>query len=257
MKTKTFAILFALVMVLSMAVGVFAQDFTETWDENTVLTVFNDLDMYFPDMFADEDSDFIWTDNGPADFPSEFPKSADAYTAKAPIEEDTAKMEATYDPCGDGLIKYEFVLDRDPFVVGTDETPWTAVAKYGPERTSYIRNVKAQVGDDTVAPWHEAEVKKCTARGEDNCNIISFLNDEQLIRFGEDLECSTADLYSAYCYWCNLNSVTPLRRESFNAWLKNNHAKYNIEYSHNVLNRSSGKKARGYRGLNTTYWNYL
>ncbi len=92
---------------------------------------------------------------------------------------------------------------------------------------------------------------------EDNCNIISFLNDEQLIRFGEDLECSTADLYSAYCYWCNLNSVTPLRREIFNAWLKNNHAKYNIEYSHNVLNRSSGKKARGYRGLNTTYRNYL
>ena len=54
MKTKTFSILFALVMVLSMAVGVFADaDFTETWDENTVLTVFNDLDMYFPDMFAD------------------------------------------------------------------------------------------------------------------------------------------------------------------------------------------------------------
>ena len=95
MKTKTFAILFALVMVLSMAVGVFAQDFTETWDENTVLTVFNDLDMYFPDMFADEDSDFIWTDNGPADFPSEFPKSADAYTAKAPLDmaEDN-KMDA-------------------------------------------------------------------------------------------------------------------------------------------------------------------
>ncbi len=35
---------------------------------------------------------------------------------------------------------------------------------------------------------------------EDNCNIISFLNDEQLIRFGAGLECSTADLYSAYCY---------------------------------------------------------
>ena len=89
MKLKTFAVLFALVMVLSMAVGVFADaDFTETWDENTVLTVFNDLDMYFPDMFADEDSDFIWTDNGPSGFPSEFPKvegkSADV-VAKAPI----------------------------------------------------------------------------------------------------------------------------------------------------------------------------
>ncbi len=40
MKTKTLSILFALVMVLSMSVGVFAQDFTETWDENTVLIQF-------------------------------------------------------------------------------------------------------------------------------------------------------------------------------------------------------------------------
>ena len=92
---------------------------------------------------------------------------------------------------------------------------------------------------------------------EDNCNIISFLNDEQLIRFGAGLECSSADLYSAYCYWCNLNSVTALRRESFNLWLKNNHSKYNIEYSHNIVSRSSGKKARGYKGIDTLYRNYL
>ena len=60
MKTKTFSILFALVMILSLSVGVFAQDFDETWDENTVLTVFNDIDMVFPDLFADIDSNFLW-----------------------------------------------------------------------------------------------------------------------------------------------------------------------------------------------------
>ena len=92
---------------------------------------------------------------------------------------------------------------------------------------------------------------------EDNCNIISFLKDEQLVRFGAGLECSCADLYSAYCYWCNLNSVTALRRESFNLWLKNNHTKYNIEYSNKVENRSSGKRARGYIGIETTYRNYI
>ena len=175
MKTKTFSILFALVMILSLSVGAFAQDYTETWDENTILQVFSDLDLVFPDLFADIDSDFLWTEGTPS-FPSAFPTADDgSYNAKAPIANATPYNGIfTYDPCGDGLIKYEFVLDRDPFVVGTDETPWTAVAKYGPERTSYIRNVKAQVGDDTVAPWHEAEVKKCTARGEDNCNIITF-----------------------------------------------------------------------------------
>lgn len=66
---------------------------------------------------------------------------------------------------------------------------------------------------------------------EDNCNIIGFLKDEQLIKFGNGLECSTADLYSAYCYWCSLNSVTALKRESFNGWLKQNHRRYEITYS--------------------------
>ena len=92
---------------------------------------------------------------------------------------------------------------------------------------------------------------------EDNCNIISFLKDEQLIKFGAGLECSTADLYSAYCYWCSLNSVTALKRESFNLWLKNNHTKYNIEYSNKVENRSSGKRARGYIGIETMYRSYI
>ncbi|MBR1432567.1 MAG: DNA primase [Ruminiclostridium sp.] len=92
---------------------------------------------------------------------------------------------------------------------------------------------------------------------EDNCNIIAFLKDEQLIKFGAGLECSTADLYSAYCYWCSLNSVTALKRESFNLWLKNNHRRYNIEYSNNIVNQSSGKKARGYQGIETSYRAYI
>ena len=63
MKTKTFSILFALVMILSLSVGVFAQDFEETWDENTVLQVFSDMNLLFPDMFEDEDSDYIWVES--------------------------------------------------------------------------------------------------------------------------------------------------------------------------------------------------
>ena len=39
MKTKTLSILFALVMILSMSVGVFAQDtFDDTWDEIKTIT---------------------------------------------------------------------------------------------------------------------------------------------------------------------------------------------------------------------------
>ena len=136
MKTKTFAILFALAMVLSMAVGVFAQDFSETWDENTVLTVFNDLDMYFPDMFADEDSDFLWTDNGPADYPNEFSNKS---VAKAVVTESNADLEATYDPCGDGLIKYDLTITK----MGK-EAAETAGYYYGDSNTIHIRKIAVE-----------------------------------------------------------------------------------------------------------------
>ena len=39
---------------------------------------------------------------------------------------------------------------------------------------------------------------------KDSSNIISFFEDEQFVKFGKELECSTADLYSGYCYWCGL-----------------------------------------------------
>ncbi len=92
---------------------------------------------------------------------------------------------------------------------------------------------------------------------EDNCNIISFLKDEQLVRFGENYECSSADLYSGYCYWCNLNGVLALKKESFNLWMKQNHERYGIVYSDYVISYSSGKKARGYRGVDTTFRSFL
>lgn len=168
MKTKTFAILFALVMVLSMAVGVFAQDFTETWDENTVLTVFNDFEMVFPDMFADEDSDFLWTDNGPADFPSEFETKG---VAKAPIE-DSAVVEATYDPCGDGLIKYDVTINK-MHAAEAESIP----LYYGDRNTTYIRDIDAyltisQSGGSSAS--FKLGIKTCESTGGDGCHSVTF-----------------------------------------------------------------------------------
>ena len=116
-----------------------------------------------------------------------------------------------------------------------------------------LRGLRRLIANDYKFTISEKTRDNLAQMKEDNCNIISFLKDEQLVRFGEGLECSTADLYSAYCYWCNLNSVTALRRESFNAWLKQNHDRYGISYSDAVISHTSGKKARGYRGIDTTY----
>lgn len=143
MKTKTLSILFALVMVLSMSVGVFAQDFTETWDENTVLTIFNDVDMVFPDLFAAEDSDFLWVD-GPGSYPSDFgshKKDDGSFIAKAPIapQPNTVKeSKFEYDPCGDGLIKFSVTLNKDMnSKTYQNQNPPVWANKYGPEKVTY------------------------------------------------------------------------------------------------------------------------
>ena len=172
MKTKTLSILFALVMVLSLSAGVFAQDFNETWDEETVLTVFSDLDLVFPDMFADADSDFLWVTNPNPDggsYPSEFP--GDPYNAKAPIETTTIEgVEFTYDPCGDGLLAFTVTLPRVEFDATADYSTVVneGLNKYGPEQNAYIRNITATVDGN------EAMVKKCSTKGADNCNVITF-----------------------------------------------------------------------------------
>lgn len=179
MKTKTFSILFALVMVLSMAVGVFAQDFDETWDENTVLTVFNDLDMYYPDMFADEDSDFLWTDNGPKDFEQNFPSENGKIIAKAPLSEDPADstMTASFDPCGDGLIKYDMTITKSS---PNTDSPWldTQDYYYGDRNTTYIRGIDATLtvnGDDASSSFkYKLGVKTCGSTGGDECHSVSF-----------------------------------------------------------------------------------
>ncbi len=88
---------------------------------------------------------------------------------------------------------------------------------------------------------------------KDSSNIISFFEDEQFVKFGKDLECSTADLYSGYCYWCSLNSTDIMKKEAFNQWLKQHHGKYDNEYSNNVKNHINGKNARDYLGIDTSY----
>ena len=144
MNKKCLAVLFALVMILSVSAGVFAQDpFAVTWDEDTVLTFFNDVNLVFPDMFAPEDSDYLWTENDTETIPNFGTQAKDVSAedieleAKAPIQ-NTLKVTATADPCGDGLIKVEVEFNRDDTGSG--------MAGYGPKNTTYLRNITVSWG---------------------------------------------------------------------------------------------------------------
>ena len=175
MKTKTLSILFALVMILSLSVGVFAQEeaFEETWDEETVITLFSDLDLVFPDLFVWEDEPTFWKD---------FPDSGkhakditledlDETVAKAGIAQPSATgtrfKKLSFDACGDGLIKYDLILAKDVDTNG-DLIPGAASGYTGPSRTTYIRELKVRVNG------FDADVKSCTSTGGDNCRSVKF-----------------------------------------------------------------------------------
>lgn len=165
MKTKTLSILFALVMVLSLSAGVFAEDaWNQTWDEETVMQYFADLDLLFPDLFADVDSDFLWTvsDSGSeAVIPDFAPKSVeDGLEEKTFVDNgNPMTVEATTDPCGDGLIKLDVEFAK-----------MDAAGFYnGPDNTTYIRTIN--VTDDKNNPY---EIVKCTSTGGDNCRSVDF-----------------------------------------------------------------------------------
>lgn len=81
----------------------------------------------------------------------------------------------------------------------------------------------------------------------ENCNIISFLQDDSYIKYNADNEEHTANIYSEYCFWCYNNAEEPLKPKTFTKWLRENQNKYNITYSeHCTINN---KRARGFKGL--------
>ena len=81
----------------------------------------------------------------------------------------------------------------------------------------------------------------------DNCNVIDFLKDANTVMFGEDRQISSMALYDAYTDWCELNALTPLKRDTFINWIKTNQSKYGIRYDCNVM--YNGHRVRGFYGL--------
>ena len=167
MKNKTLTLLFALLMLLSMTAGVLAQ---ETWDEATVLTVFNDFEMVFPDMFADEDSDFIWSDDDSPAYTKDF-STVSKGIGEAELESKAAiasspTLKASYDPCGDGMIEYDLTITKD--------NTWSGY--FGDKNTTYIRDINAYLNANGT--YFKLDLKKCSSTGGDGCHSVTFRKNE-------------------------------------------------------------------------------
>ena len=90
----------------------------------------------------------------------------------------------------------------------------------------------------------------------DSCNILDFIQDDQIVVLGPDQQTSCTELYSGYVYWCHRNGMTEMKRDSFIGWLKNNESRFNIRYTFNVPNRDGGR-VRGFKGIRTKYVSYV
>lgn len=86
---------------------------------------------------------------------------------------------------------------------------------------------------------------------QDSCNIPEFLADTERVTFGDKLCVTSSRLYESYNRWCDDNALTPLKRDTFTSWLKQNENKLNIKYSNNIP--IDGKTVRGFRGITLTF----
>ena len=86
-------------------------------------------------------------------------------------------------------------------------------------------------------------------RKTDN-NVLDFLESTGYIMFEPNTHATTRQLYRAYLRWCEDNADKPLAEKTFGNSLRQSERKWHIAYDKN-LDIGHGKRARGYRGVNT------
>lgn len=82
---------------------------------------------------------------------------------------------------------------------------------------------------------------------KENCNITDFLEDDSAVAHG-NFDTAGYALYTAYTVWCGDNSTTPLKRDTFIRYLKDNAHRLGISYSTHVIT-NEGKRVRGFTGI--------
>ena len=108
-----------------------------------------------------------------------------------------------------------------------------------------LRRLIAQNYEFTISPRAKENMELAVGDGN---NIVEFMASEGYIRLKADYEVSTKDLYTVYRLWCEDNSLKPLARNSFSAYLKDNSDTYNLEPTNNIYN-DRHKRVRGFMGI--------
>ena len=97
----------------------------------------------------------------------------------------------------------------------------------------------------TISPRAQQNMEDAISDGN---NIIDFLESEGYIQFSPDGRISSHDLYQVYQCWCTDNELAGLPSRSFCSWLKQNEARYRIQYTNKVA-IGGGRFVRGFNGI--------
>ena len=82
----------------------------------------------------------------------------------------------------------------------------------------------------------------------ENNTAEMFFSNQHCIEYGDQYSATSKDLYHAYTFWCDSNSLTSLSSNSFINWIRNNEDNLGIRYSKHIL-QNNGINIRGFKGL--------
>ena len=86
------------------------------------------------------------------------------------------------------------------------------------------------------------------AQKQDGNNVLLFMQADDYVKYGEDGEASSQELYAVYCLWCNENGYPPLKQRSVSDYLVANARDYGLEYV-NTVHNLDGRRVRGFKGI--------
>lgn len=95
-----------------------------------------------------------------------------------------------------------------------------------------------------------AEENLNSSRNDAN-NAGLFMESEGYIKYGEDYEISSRDLYEVYRQWCSDNACEPIPPRVMLGYVKENGIKYGLKSSTSI-HIGSGRYVRGFKGVDAT-----
>ncbi len=81
-----------------------------------------------------------------------------------------------------------------------------------------------------------------------NFNFLSFLQDENYIKFDKNSSITSTELCTTYSIWCTDNAETRLKDNTILTYLKQNEKKLGIKFDFNLVNEKN-RRVRGFKGM--------